>query len=936
MFRILESQAPARQTATDTINTLSSRLQSSTLLEDRRAAILGLRSFAKGYPASVASEALRPLISSLRNDVEDVDTIKLVLETLLMLFSPEENSPEASDELALWLADEFTQRQDNITILLDLLDTKEFYSRLYSLQLISQISTARPERTQECILTAPLGISRVVAVLSDSREPARNEALLLLIALTISSAELQKVVAFENAFDRIFSLIEAEGSLKHGSRMVEDCLALLGNLLQLNPSNQSFFRETGCVRKLVTLLDDALKDPGPDEEFPRWMLEQRNKNIWGILAIIQLFLVKRGISTPVNQTTFWQSGTMQQLLRAAFKEDFDVALKAKALLAASDLICANATLQEKFSDLEVAISSTPPDQQLVNGNKPAQTVERLNVLEALLRLTLQQGPMHLLDARLASCDCVQAFFTNHPGIKLHFLNRAISGHTGGGDEIPNILSILIRPSDFQVTNDPYQPWLASVLLFHLIYEDPEAKATAMKVTEGDAENGEEVVTSVQAIAGNLITGIQRNDDERISVGYLMLLCGWLYEDPDVVNDFLGEGSSVQSLIQEAKHEVSPDSLLPGLCAVLLGIIYEFSSKDSPIPRSTLHQLLISRLGRELYIDKITKLREHPLVRDFEVLPQTAHGQQDSGLPDIFFKKTFVDFLKDNFSRLIRAIDRDPGMEVPVMANGVQKGISRELVDTLRAQAEDRTQAIQTLESEMLDLQRKLDQEHLDHKRTKDSSDRELHRLNQVNETLQKTHQAETSRLEEQSKSTKNELLKQHSEQLHTLDTQLKQTSMEYERRTAKLRELHESEATELKQTVQKLEASLDKANKDHIQDLQTAHEEYSTKLSALESKNRLADEKAKEAQQHNKTLEKDLKEARKTAEKLRKESEESEAARKSAQSELEDLLIVFSDLEAKRKADKKRLKALGEEVSDIDESDDEDDDDDDDDEDEEE
>lgn len=92
MFRILESQAPARQTATDTINTLNSRLQSATLLEDRRTSILGLRSFAKEYPASVASGALRNLIASLRHDGEDVDTIKVVLETLLMLFVPDERS----------------------------------------------------------------------------------------------------------------------------------------------------------------------------------------------------------------------------------------------------------------------------------------------------------------------------------------------------------------------------------------------------------------------------------------------------------------------------------------------------------------------------------------------------------------------------------------------------------------------------------------------------------------------------------------------------------------------------------------------------------------------------------------------------------------------------------------------------------------------------
>jgi hypothetical protein len=92
MMRVLESQAPAKQSATVAIDTLSGRLASATLLEDRRAAILGLRSFAKDYPASVASGALRGLIACLTKDAEDVDTIKSVLETLLMLFNPNEQS----------------------------------------------------------------------------------------------------------------------------------------------------------------------------------------------------------------------------------------------------------------------------------------------------------------------------------------------------------------------------------------------------------------------------------------------------------------------------------------------------------------------------------------------------------------------------------------------------------------------------------------------------------------------------------------------------------------------------------------------------------------------------------------------------------------------------------------------------------------------------
>lgn len=122
-------KTPPLQTATATIDTLSGRLQSATLLEDRRAAILGLRSFAKQYPASVASGSLRELISTLKRDGlgdassgggqdgetrksqeggGDVDTIRLILETLLMLFNPDSSSPEAGDEIALFLADEFS------------------------------------------------------------------------------------------------------------------------------------------------------------------------------------------------------------------------------------------------------------------------------------------------------------------------------------------------------------------------------------------------------------------------------------------------------------------------------------------------------------------------------------------------------------------------------------------------------------------------------------------------------------------------------------------------------------------------------------------------------------------------------------------------------------------------------------------------------------
>ncbi|EEP82354.1 AousoA protein [Uncinocarpus reesii 1704] len=606
------------------------------------------------------------------------------------------------------------------------------------------------------------------------------QALLLLIALTPSSAELQKVVAFENAFDRIFSLIQNEGSLTHGSALVEDCLSLLGNLLALNVSNQSYFRETGCIKRLASLLADAAEGQESGEAIPEWTLEQRDKNLWGTLAIIQLFLVKGGMSTPTNQMAFWQHDVLQQVLRIAFGEEFNIPIKAKvrvpyfALSTCAGLISGNPTLQEKFADLDVAVHHA--EKQTLNGSVHANApTQKLNVIEALLRLTLLPAPAQLLDARLAACECIRAFTENHRGIKVHFLRRAIDGHTSGEDQIPNILTILVSPPESRGIVDPYQSWLACVLLFHLIHDDPETKGLAMKVCEGDELNGEEVITCIQAITGNFLSGIQRNDDKRISVGYLMLLCGWLFEDPDVVNDFLGEGSSIQSLIQETKQCVSSKTLLPGLCAALLGIIYEFSSKDSPIPRATLHQLLMGRLGREVYIDRITKLREHPLVRDFEVIPQTSHGHHDGGFPKIFFDRLFIDFLKDNFSRLIRAIDREPGIEVPVIANGIPKGISRELVDSLQTQVEDKTQTIQTMETELLSLKRKLEQEELDHRRTKEVCEVELSRIKHVNDMHQMTHAEEIQRLEENHERLQTDLAKKHAKLLATM-VQHKQTS----------------------------------------------------------------------------------------------------------------------------------------------------------------
>ncbi|KYK56043.1 Vesicle tethering p115-lik protein [Drechmeria coniospora] len=923
MFSI--TTAPAKQqSVSDTITILSGRLSSATLLEDRRAAIQGLRSFSKDFPASVASGALRSLIGCLGKDGEDLDTVKVVLETLLMLFNPNDDSPEASDEIVLWLADEFTQRQENITLLLNFLENADFYARLYSLQLLAAILAARTQRTEECVFTAPHGISRLVAVLGDDREAIRNEAIGFLIALTPTSTEIQKLVAFENAFEMVFAIIDADGSLSEGGRTVEDCLIFLANLLRSNPSNQALFRETGLISKLNTLLKTGLVTPHPDgADIAAWAQVQRNRNIYAFLAVIRLFLQSGSVGVLQNQTATWKHGLLYSVLQLGFSAHFDsIPIKAEALLTCGDMIRNARALQESFAQLTVptpiheALAATSSEQQ------PAP--ETTYVIDGLLDLILNTHDQRMFDLRFAACECLKAYLSNHAEVRLHFLSRAIDGYQEGPHESANILSVLLRPTNGVDATDPYRQWFAAVIAFHLLHDNIPAKAKVLAVTEGDSEHGEEVVTSIQTVTAHLISGISRGDDARMLVGHLMLLLGWMFEDMDAVNDFLADGSNVQSLIQAVIRPFNMEAeLVQGLSAMLLGVAYEFSTKDSPIPRTTLHSILTSRLGRDKYLDRLASLRCHPLIRDFEVLSHKQDASSPGGLPRVFFDAAFVDFLKDNYNRIARAIDRSPEFEISVVANGVEKGISRELVDSLRQQVEEKERALQDATSNAVSLQSLLEQKQAESSRVADETARDMAQHRSSREALQKSHEAEMSTLrgqmevmktqqEAQIASIRAEMAAKEAGHQNRLDQTRGAAQQEAERLQRRLG----AEAADLRATISRLEVDLVKVNKSKTDDMNALREENAKLLAEQVAR---GDEAAKLARQLESQIE--LAE-RKVAEmdgKLKAaQSSASDAieSKDTTQGELDDLLIVFADLEEKVERYSARLRELGDPMTD--------------------
>lgn len=352
--------------------------------------------------------------------------------------------------------------------------------------------------------------------------------------------------------------------------------------------------------------------------------------------------------------------------------------------------------------------------------------------------------------------------------------------------------------------DPYRVWFASVMLIHLLWEDVECKIEATSIKEGNAEAGEEEVTAIQRIASNLITALEHDYDPRIPIGYLMLLCIWLYEDSEAVDDFLSEGASIQSLIS-AVTQSGKDPVLQGLAAFLLGTLYEFSHKESPVPRATLHPLLQSRMGRDHYLNKITKLRSDRRIRDFEVVREEFEVEfkpRKHGLPEVYFEHIFVGFLKDNYSRILRAIDKDPGMETHITASeffdyhayggkrandclqdGVTKtanGVSLELLESLKTQLETKSEDLMKTENTCLTLEQRLAHEQTERQRERESAAAEARKHAEAIEAQRRRNEAELATAQDKSRALVDEITKRNRRSIEEREMQIQNLKKQVE------------------------------------------------------------------------------------------------------------------------------------------------------------
>ncbi|XP_048101395.1 general vesicular transport factor p115 isoform X6 [Alosa alosa] len=625
-FRGVIGGQPAgpQHSGVETIQKLCDRVASSTLLEDRRDAVRALKSLSKKYRMEVGSQAMDHLIRILQTDRADSEILGYALDTIYnIICSDEEEEQDESeeemqkqeDDVGAQFTERFIQDPENITLLLTLLEEFDFHVRWPGVKLLTALLKNQCAQVQGIILVSPMGVSRLMDLLADSREVIRNDGLLLLQQLTKSNAAIQKIVAFENAFERLLDIITEEGT-SDGGIVVEDCLLLLLNLLKNNSSNQNFFKEGSYVQRMKPWFEVGDDNAG-------WSA-QKVTNLHYMLQLVRVLVspVNSPGATASCQKAMFQCGLLQQLCTILMATGVPADILTETINTVSEVIRGSQVNQDYFASVNAP--SNPP--------RPA-------IVVLLMSMVNERQPFVL---RCAVLYCFQCFLYKN--------------QKGQGEIVATLLPSTIDANSISAgqllcgglfSADSLSNWCAAVALAHALQDNPTQKEQLLRVQLATSL-GKPPVSLLQQCTNILSQGDKidrRTKSEKGSkvqtrVGLLMLLCTWISNCPIAVYHFLHNQENVPFLTAQISENLGEDErLVQGLCALLLGICIYYN--DNTLENSTkekLKQLIEKRIGKENFVEKLGFITKHELYSRAGQKPQPVFSTPEHMLFDHEFTK----------------------------------------------------------------------------------------------------------------------------------------------------------------------------------------------------------------------------------------------------------------------------------------------------------
>lgn len=552
------------------VERLLDRINNGTQPEDRRMALVELQSVvAENHAAQLAFGAMGfpVLLSVLKEERDDVEMIRGALETLVSSLTPlnHAKAPKIELEPAKMNADILSREVDNISLLLSLLAEDDFYIRYYTLQVLTALLTNSPSRLQESILAIPRGITRLMDMLMD-REVIRNEALLLLTYLTREAEEIQKIVVFEGAFEKIFIIMKEEGG-SDGGVVVQDCLELLNNILRNNTSNQTLLRETVGFDAVISLL----KLRGVTYSFT----QQKTINLLSALETINLLITGGSQSEPgkdtntmTNKTVLVQKKVLDHLIMLGVESQWaPLAVRCASLRCIGDLIAQH---PKNIDELASKILGEEPQVE------PA--------LNSILRIILRTSSMQ----EFVAADYVFKNFCekNPDGQRMLASTLIPQPHSmtlappeedvnmSFGSMLLHGLTMSENDGDIEICGR------AASVLSHLLKDNSQCKEKVLKIeleapvqSMGTPEPLMHRMVKYLAFASSLTNKEGRSNEKQniyIQEMILKLLIIWLVDCPSAVQCFLDARPHLTYLLELVSNE-SATVCIRGLAGVLLGV-----------------------------------------------------------------------------------------------------------------------------------------------------------------------------------------------------------------------------------------------------------------------------------------------------------------------------------------------------------------------------
>ncbi|XP_067440989.1 general vesicular transport factor p115 isoform X3 [Thunnus thynnus] len=934
---VMGGQAAGPQpSGAETIQKLCDRVASSTLLEDRRDAVRALKSLSKKYRMEVGTQAMDHLINILQTDRSDSEILGYALDTLYNIIcndeeeEQDENAQKQADDLGAQFTDTFIQDPEHVTLLLTLLEEFDFHVRWPGVKLLTALLKNQGVQLQGIILVSPMGVSRLMDLLADSREVIRNDGLLLLQQLTKSNAAIQKIVAFENAFERLLDIITEEGS-SDGGIVVEDCLLLLLNLLKNNSSNQNFFKEGSYIQRMKPWFEVGDDNSG-------WSA-QKVTNLHLMLQLVRVMVspVNSPGATASCQKSMYQCGLLQQLCTILMATGVPADILTETINTVSEVIRGSQVNQDYFASVNAP--SNPP--------RPA-------IVVLLMSMVNERQPFVL---RCAVLYCFQCFLYKN--------------QKGQGEIVATLLPSTIDANSISAgqllcgglfSADSLSNWCAAVALAHALQDNLTQKEQLLRVQLATSL-GKPPVSLLQQCTNILSQGDKinrRGSKVQTRVGLLMLLCTWINNCPIAVTHFLHNQENVPFLTAQISENLGEDErLVQGLCALLLGIcIYYNDNSLENYTKEKLKQLIEKRIGKENFVEKLGFITKHELYSRAAQKPQPVFPSPEQMLFDHEFTK-LVKELEGVITKAVHKSSEEEKKEEEVKKTLEQHDNIvtqyKELIREQDAQIQELKEQVDSMSSQKEQMQTTITQQlsqiqqHKDQynilklKLGKDNQSQsnsqgdgsqvnglqteELTQLREEVEELRKQHSllqtqlgdkdaiintlrseaAQTAEGTAGSGSDNTELLKE----LEALRTQVQSQSAEISQLKTERQDLLRRAEAGPSDAVDSSDGSLDAAK---MADLES-------RLAAQTSETERLKEEASSLSKGRSELEQQLASATSTVAILQTEKAKLQTEVQESKKEQDDLLMLLADQDQKIHSLKQRLKDLGETVEDEDDLD---------------